>query len=274
MEILTIIFSKDRAAQLDLLFESISQCDPDMVFEHTTVIYTYSNNAFKSGYQHVIDTYIAEYILESNFKTDILDTIERHKPRHIMFLVDDMMMMKPLGFDIKDAYELLMSQPVATVSLRLGLNTTWQYQIGRPTMMPAAFREHKGMRIWNRTTIPPTMNFNYPFSVDGHIFRSDLIVPIIENTQFTFPNDFEGGLQTSVYQAPPLMACPAKSVFVNAPINRVQDVYPNKAGDSHFISSTELNNRFLDGERINYNKIDFKGVRGCHEELLLPMEKA
>jgi hypothetical protein len=274
MELLTIIFSKDRAAQLDLLFESMIECDPEMVFEHTAVIYTCSHQRFQLGYDKVIDTYRADYIAESNFKANILDVIEKYKPRHIMFLVDDMIMMRSLRFDITDAYNLLASQPVATVSLRLGLNTTWQYQINQPTMMPSSFREHKGLLIWNRTTIPPTMNFNYPFSTDGHIFRSDLIVPIIEKTQFTFPNDFEAGLQTSVYQAPPLMACPANSVFVNAPINRVQDVYPNKAGDSHFVSSIELNDRFLDGEYIRYHQIDFDGVRGCHEELVLPMEKA
>jgi hypothetical protein len=245
-----------------------------MVFEHTAVLYTYSNDNFRRGYQKVIETFHSDYVAEVNFKDDVLYIINKYNPRHIMFLVDDMIMMRPLVFDIKDAYDLLASQPVATVSLRLGLNTTWQYQINQPTMMPSSFREHKRMLVWNRMPIPPTMNFNYPFSTDAHIFRSDLIVPIIEKTRFTFPNDFEAGLQTSVYQAPPLMACPAKSVFVNAPINRVQDIYPNKAGNTHSVSSKELNDYYLDGyNRINYGAIDFSQVRGCHEELSLPMEK-
>lgn len=273
MELLTIIFSKDRAAQLNLLFDSMYYCDPICIFANTVVLYKWSNDDFKHGYDKVIDIYEAEYIRQSNFKKDILWVIAKHQPRHIMFLVDDMIMMRVPAFRMSDAYDLLASQPVATVSLRLGLNTTWQYQIDRPTMMPVAFRDYKDLKVWNRTPIPPTMNFNYPFSTDAHIFRSDLIVPIIEKTQFTFPNDFEAGLQTSVYQAPPLMACPAKSVFVNAPVNRVQDIYPNKAGDSHFISSRELNDKFLDGHKIDYGAIDFSQVRGCHEELLLPMEK-
>jgi len=277
MELLTIIFSKDRASQLDLLLRSFSRNDDQDVFENVAILYTVSNERFQYGYDILInnyyndcdgDTYGIRWYKEQDFRTDLLNIIARHKPSHIVFMVDDMIMMRPLAFAINDGFNLLANQPVATISLRLGHNTYWQYQTNSETMMPTVFKDVKnGLYVWNRLTIPSTMNFNYPFSVDAHIFRTDLILPIIDAIPFTFPNDLEGGMQTHIHYAPPLMACQKMSAFINAPINRVQDKYPNRVGDTHSISSEELNDKFLDGLFIDYDSIDFDKVRGCHQEL-------
>jgi hypothetical protein len=284
METLVLIFSKDRAAQLDLLLRSMTKHDNGGIWNHIMVLYKSSNDEFERGYKkiyHNINTggiYPTTMCWDENdpdalpFKEELLCIINTTEPKYIMFLVDDMIMMNDVTFNWVRAKQMLETQPISTISLRLGLNTTWQYQTNSPTMMPLNYKEENNLIIWNRVTIPPTMNFNYPLSTDGHIFRADMIVPIIREMNFTFPNDFEAGLQAYARRVPALMACPKQSVFVNSPINLVQDKFKNKAGTKYGIPSKELNDKFLAGQRINYESIDFNTVKGCHQELLMEFE--
>jgi hypothetical protein len=53
---------------------------------------------------------------------------------------------------------------------------------------------------------------------------------------------------------------------VNTPINIAGDS-KNRAGEKFGISLKDMNRRYIDGETISLESIDFSNVVGCHQEL-------
>lgn len=271
-ELVIIAFSKDRAAQLHLLLESIKQIDTSgVLLSNLFVIHKQSSQEYKEGYQLVQKEFgdTVFFPKEQNLLEDITKIVGNRRASHIMFLVDDQVMISPLTFRMYDAFAMLAGQPCCTLSLRLGMNTTWQYQADRKTRMPSNFRVWRSnLYIWNRETIPTTDNFGYPLSVDSHIFRTDIIVPLLIQLQnVRIPNDLEAQLQKYLPFIPPLMACQEHSSFVSIPVNRVQDLFPNKTGKD--LLPDYLNKRYLEGDRLDLEHILSQKVNGCHQELEL-----
>jgi hypothetical protein len=159
----------------------------------------------------------------------------------------------------------------ACFSLRLGANTTWQYQTQRLLGTPV-FQETEHCLLWNRNTCLSHTNYNYPLSVDGHVFRRDEVLPLLEQTQFQQPNQLEARLQQFVSRVGPLMLCPQQSVLVNAAVNRVQDIFQNKVGNKPEYKADVMNQRFLNGDRLSLDKTDLSDIVGCHQEIDLRWE--
>jgi hypothetical protein len=63
------------------------------------------------------------------------------------------------------------------------------------------------------------------------------------------------------------MAAYVHSTLVGVPVNRVQGVHSNRNGEKFAFSTSDLNSRYLSGERINLSALDFSCVRGCHQDL-------
>ena len=85
----SIIFSKDRAAQLDLLLKSIGKNAKD-IFQ-LKVIYASSEISFEKGYEKLIDKYPeVKWMKESsNFKEDVLSAIDNTESEYTCFFTDD-----------------------------------------------------------------------------------------------------------------------------------------------------------------------------------------
>ena len=67
----------------------------------------------------------------------------------------------------------------------------------------------------------------------------------------------------------PLMASYPHSCLVGIPVNRVQHDVPNRAGEKFPYGPDALNARYLRGERIDLDALDFSDIRGAHQELEL-----
>ena len=85
-----IVFSKDRAAQLDLLLRSINKNCPH--FFEVCVLYTYSNEEFKQGYSLIQDKYPSHdryhWVDQTDFQKDLENLVDRSK-QILVFLTDD-----------------------------------------------------------------------------------------------------------------------------------------------------------------------------------------
>jgi hypothetical protein len=267
----TIIFSKDRAAQLHLLLESLRENDPQPLFDDIHVIYLTTNSKFEDGYQRTKSffTYV-HFHPQTNFKTDVMKLLHTCKSDLCAFFVDDIIVYRRIRFFENDVANLLCkthSMSLACVSLRLGANTTILYQHNRQMRLPE-FQEVGSFLLWNRHTAAPNENFNYPLSVDGHIFRTADIKHWGSMIYYDNPNEFEANLHLEwANHTPPLMACPPLSIVVNSPINRVQDQYRNKFGTIFSFSQEGLNDKYLEGNMIDINSIDRNTVIGSHQEL-------
>lgn len=252
-----IIFSKDRACQLDLLLKSIKDLWENWHEFKINIIWTYSNDNFKAGYKKVIQEHsdISFIKQAENFKDSLIDTTDTQK-EYIMFLVDDIVFKET--FKLRDDLEKLTPEDVLSISLRLCPRISHCYPLNIPTPPPDLSSGNKWE--WkNRLG-----DWGYPMSVDGNIYRTSDLIEVIKNGTYTNPNTFEDALRTKIPKRP-FMVCYDESKIINIPINLVGQ-YPNRHGK---ISAQQLNEKYLTGDHLSLD--DIKGFKNIspHQEIEL-----
>lgn len=264
MKIKSIIFSKDRASQLHLLLSSLEKNAPGLF--DLNVLYTHSNEEFKKGYDKLIElcksnNWEVNFIKESSFKQDVMTQFDQAYLYTCFLTDDDVLFEKP---DLETIEKSLKNDAVICFSLRLGFNTTFCYTMGQQNKLVVSQEtENTIIFDWQKSY----MDFGYPLSVDGHVFRTKDISKLSKALNFVNPNTYEAALQ--VYETFPrnMMESYKQSKLVGIPVNVVQNVYPNKQGEKFGISAKELNDKFLKNEFIDLNSLDFSSVIGCHQEI-------
>ncbi len=252
-----IVFSKDRPLQLDLFLSSFYLCVGEY-HQVIKILYTYSDDKFKAGYDILIPTYPeVTFIKETNFKEDTISLINQDNP-YTVFFVDDIIFKEPFEF-FDDKMNLFISNPnIACLSLRLNTHLDYCYAESRNMKRPMFGRDN----IYNWTK--ETGDYGYPMSQDGHIFRTREIRQFHIDLEYNAPNTLEGKLHTQRRKMPPLMICYDRSKIINNPINRVQFASINRCGN---ISAEYLNDKFLDGFRIDLSPFLGMDNNAVHTEL-------
>ncbi len=267
-----IVFSRDRAFQLEALLSSLKvNCN---IFDQITVIVKHSNNDFLKGYQQIdsdilnnCDTHI-RLMRQHNFKSDVLKSFNIPAridgltySEYTCFMVDDLIAYtrQKIALYIEGFLECVHENTI--FSLRLGSNIKHCPYI-EENLIAYEFQWEKQTKYWT-----------YPFSLDGHIFRTDFIKPIIEKINFTNPNKLESHLQKYKKQAPKYMSCFNQSVVVSNPINRVSDTATASYGEKYPHTAKELNDRFLNGERMDWENMCFDNINMPHQEIELKFKK-
>lgn len=267
-----IIISKDRACQLDALLQSIQRFTPNLF--RIRVNFVYSNKDYLEGYERLIRKHPdVDFWLERSLKNDFVDAIERSPSNIFTIFTDDCLFFRPVQASAKDIQELFnFDRTLFCFSFRLGLNTVIQdYATGRlqpPLTDTFSFRQFIG---WDWRRRSPTDNYGYPIHMDGATYVRDDILPATKALDFSTFRSWEGTLAIDgrrQFEHQPLMASFENSVLVNIPTNGVQ-VPPIPCGTKYPISCNELNERFLAGEVIDFDRMDFREIRGAHQELEL-----
>jgi hypothetical protein len=250
-----VVFSFDRAMQLDALLETMRRHVSDL-YENVTVLFRASSVAYLDGYSLLRREYSeVQWVEESSFKSDLLSII---KPSGLMvFHTDDDMF-----FADVDDFELFDDE--ACFSFRLGLNISYSYSLDAPEAVQGA--TVTGSRVsWDWGSQVPG-SFSYPLSLNGHVLRSDETRSLIEASEFANPSELESVLHLNRWTARPRMASFPRSRVVSIPANVVSRTFPNRHGSLY--STDELNRRFLAGERIAFEQMSFDAVASCHEEIV------
>lgn len=267
-----IIFSKDRAAQLDLLFQSLKKNAGHLFFD-IRVLYTYSDKNFKKGYETLIGEWkeFATFVCEKSFNSDLKQIIATVDD-YVCFMTDDDIFYQKADFRLKELLTVMKEIELGCFSFRLGKNTVNQYSTEEKSEIPNFLADYDNkFLIWNKDLIP-NINFSYIFSVNGHVFRSTTIKHLFKAFDSDNPNHLESQLQKFRYFISPLIACLHESTLVNVPVNRVNKEVENIFGTQFLQAEEDLNDKYLSGKRIILNKIDFSKVEGTHQEFLLLME--
>jgi hypothetical protein len=274
--ITAIIFSRDRAAQLHLLLESIRRNATGIFDIH--INYKFSHVDYNDAYSLLshIDLgkkYPANWVYRINLKQDILNILKNSSREFVCFLTDDSVIYR----DISSKYSSIISpfdKNVCCFSLRLGLNTTTQYTFHTTQPPLQNYIEFNDDIIsWDWRYHPPYQDYGYPMSIDGHIFRIADMIRYIEQIDFDNPNDLEGALGNLRNQLQPRMVSFKQSALVGIPVNRVQNMVPNLFGIYHGVPAEELNKQFLAGKCIDLDGIDFSNVYGAHQEFPFKFKK-
>ena len=258
-----VVFSKDRAMQLDLFLRSFARFVVGADRHVVHVLHTGSNSDFQRGYEKLAASGLSpniRLILETNFKVDLLRCIDPAIP-HTVFFVDDDVFTRSFDFDGESMDVFRRDDDILCYSLRLHPHLTFNYTQQRE-ITPPAFLEHRTFR-WKGLE----GDYGYPMSLDGHLFRTGDILPLLEMLDYRNPNTLEAIL-ARVPPNRPKMICDEYGAIVNVPANRVQTVFANgHAG----LGADGLNAQFLAGKMIDVDP--FEGVRtiSCHQELPLSL---
>ena len=286
-----IAFSKDRAMQLRLLLESLQKNFIDLGDTH--VLYSYSNDRFKNGYEKLKSEFprVVFHTQSDDFYSDILDIVSLSN-NYVSFFTDDDIIYRPVPTFVHVLDNVFGSSQVSCFSLRLGYNTTIRESEGvsfNDSMPTQVFELEVGISeiliAWNRTSLPTGGYWSYPLSVDGHIFKKEKMLGFVNEISCLHkhdcfsgeikqrPNFFESVLQRFYFELPPMMASFTESVLVNSPNNRVQDDFKNVSGSVFSFAQEDLNEKYLEGYIIDLVNIDFSNIKCPHQELNLSIKK-
>ena len=253
-----IIFSRDRACQLELFLRSMKHYFREFSSHKINVLYTYSNEKYKVGYEKLFkihnDSNI-NYIKEvTKFRDHVLSLIDQSK-EYTVFFVDDIVFKNEFSTTSKP-FRYFVDDKILCISLRLHPNLSYCYP-AQIHMTPPLFEDNMTFKWRGQSG-----DYGYPMSLDGHIFKTKDIYPLLI-LPYNNPNSMESIL--SVYPLnKPKMICFDESIIMNLPINRVQ-IYNNNVHGN--VSASFLNDQFLNDYIIDFEK--FKGFKNisCHQEV-------
>ena len=259
-----IVFSKDRACQLELLVRSMVG-GWNVHGKHGlefTVIYDTSNERYEKSYEKLMHEFCGKNYYFSlcrdvgKFKERTIEAIHNYidgsHDKYTVFFVDDDVFKLPFSTDSHMFHTFQMQTDIACLSLRMSPRMTYSYTQNKNVIVPPI---ENGIWDWTKTK---ESNWSYPMSLDGHIFRTTDILPLIERLDYNNPNELEGQLAQHPLLHRPKMICFDEPIIMSLPVNRVQEASKNRCGN---ISAEFLNEQFLAGKRIKLQPIiDFKNT--------------
>lgn len=267
----TIVFSKDRAAQLDLFLYSFFENFP---IGRVTVIYTFSNDKFRDGYETLIQKYGKKvgFLRENAPLKEVFLKVVNECDDFLNIVTDDTVYYRSMweDFDDIDINDIL-DKDTLCFSPRLGLNTIVQdYKTGQlQKPLTDYYDDGRSIIHWNWKIKPALENYGFACHQDSYICRKEDFLTIA-NFNWQNMRELEGTLalerrHTMYYK--PMMAAPSLSWCVNVPVNNVlPGLY---AGDKCYESLESMNEKFLNGQRLSLEKSDFSNVIGAHQEVKL-----
>jgi|WetSurMetagenome_2_1015567.scaffolds.fasta_scaffold314572_1 hypothetical protein len=301
-----ILFSKDRAMQVDATLQSffIHCLDPENV--KITIFYTCSNSQHSKQYTQLKQDWNnhpqVTFYEEKRFHKDFLDILNPFpkwsfnnliyklllfadpritkrlqnfipKPRTdalVLFLVDDTIFTSE--FLLKEINSALDANPDALgFSLRLGKNINHSYMLRRDEVQPVF--NAAGNTFLKYKWIDGDMDFGYPLEVSSSVYRLVDVIASLISVPFNNPNYLEGGMNLNktkfIASRPNLLCYSISKAFCN-PINLVQTVsIQNRRAENVEYSTNELASLFDQGMRVNIDPFHHFVPNSCHMELKL-----
>jgi hypothetical protein len=236
-----------------------------VLFDKIHILYK-ADDDYVLGYEKLKERYDGiNFHLENNFRHDLFKLID-DEIEATTFMVDDAVVFKQIL-----ARKIDIIRPVVEdfiiFSLRLGENCVYSH----PANLNYTLGEHEldGEYVTFDYTKQQIGDFKYPLSTDGHIFNTRMIKDLLIEINFYNPNTLEALLQRFVLtnSIPNTVKCFRESKLVSIPVNLVNDSFQNRNGLEFGISESELNNRYMSGEVIDLESLDFNGVNGPHKEI-------
>lgn len=296
-----LVFSKNRAMQLDALLRSYLLHCQDSHRSNIIVLYDTTSSHYQKQYDRLKEIYQGSvcFKLQKKFRKDVLTLISPQQrgvkkwinsfrislpnwlnglistnakvspDQYTLFLVDDTVFIR--DFYLEDIISVLESQTeIIGFSLRLGDNTTYCYPMQSEQCLPdfTLYRNNFYIFTWYSSNL----DFGYPFELSSSLYRSEMIFNYLLQLSFWNPNSLEAkmaGGAWQFHQKYPYLACYKKSVAFSIPVNKVQNEFPNRYGVDYSNSIEELSQRFDEGEVIDINKFTGFVPKACHQEVEL-----
>lgn len=277
MTIQIIIFSYNRAMQLDALLTSIASFwkYPDIKIH---VLYNASDNTFSRGYERLKELYsevtftqentlsYSSYSLaemtnyfnlkllylcshlrgrKSDFRKKLLRILKDSDGRLTMFLTDDSVFIRPTELSQEDMDWLTEHPYLRQLSFRHGAELIGERRI----------RQTNTGYEWLFSEFSSNDHWGYRFSLDAHVYCREAILSLLQKASFSNPNTLESsGLLHSQHRSMFIQGrCLPHIMVLSFPINIVQKTFQN---ESLCVNPSLLNDLFLEEYKLEYPKID------------------
>jgi hypothetical protein len=247
-----LIFSKDRACQLDLLIKTI-YLQTNNCFK-PSILYKSTSPSFNNGYNKLINNIHKSnldmiFIKETNFRQDVLNWVDTTNSKCVGIVTDDSIFYR--HFDIQDEilYNLFNNLSATSFHTRLGLNTILQRHYSTPVwseqITPTYYQD--GYIGWNFKKHLYDMNVGRPMSLDGGIYPREIFKNILNKSHWTNPRELDA---INRDQFGDMMLSFTQSVlFVNS-VNLTFGGSADNWGHFHKYSLEELNDSYLANKTI------------------------
>ncbi len=295
--ILALVFSRDRALQLDATLRSFFRQAVDAGEAQIVVLYRASSERLRAQYGQLGRELAGRvlFIPETEFRGQLIGLLQdmssgrtdvapthRSAPRfpwqrpsspvnNVLFVVDDALFVR--HFHLGTAVEALQSNTDAVgFSFRLGRNTTNSYVLERSQVLPEFVQLAEGMLKY------PWRNgdgdFAYPLELSSSLYRAPDMLRLFRGLEFSNPNTLESQMSIRAgrfARRTPYMLCWERSVAFSAPVNRVQTVFENRVGQREEFSLENMSAAFDRGQRIDVARLDGFVPSACHQEVRLSL---
>ena len=241
-----LIFSRDRACQLDLLLRSIRDNFKDIRTVH--VIWKYTETKYWKGYQKLFKECDKPELVRiqerPDFRETVMDIVKLFDKPYTIIFADDDVVIQPVNLDILRHYK----DEVNAITLRMGKHITYCYAKDIYMTLPP-FVEQDGYMLWNWRLYPGHLDWGYPMSMAGNIWRTEPLKELWNKIPFDAPNWIEGHMVMHRPTDKPFTVSFKEQHVYNVANNLVQTVCKNRHSGKYPIE--ELNRKFLDGYRIS-----------------------
>jgi hypothetical protein len=191
-KIVSIIFSKDRAMQLDgflaSYFENVEN------YYKIKVLFHVSNQAHKKSYadlQIIYADFPVEFIPETDFRNNLIDIIEQSSEDRVIFYVDDMLFSQKMDYNWLKTIDPLKN----IVCLSRGKDLTYSTVLAKKLEVPSFNKISENLYLFKWNEINEFSDWTYPIGVSGYMFSRPEIVAMMKATNFKAPNSLEHNLQ-------------------------------------------------------------------------------
>lgn len=247
-----LIFSKDRAAQLDALLQSMERYFP--YASSIVALVAWSDVQHNYAYQECGRRFSGRtpaitLIPQAGFERNLWWWLNRCE-RPIMFLVDDDLFYRPAP-----------PRTGLPFSYALGNNLTYSETQGVEQIPPGELAFD-----WAPGGDPRAGDFGYPLTVDATVYDKSTILPLL-GFHFDNPTQLEAGLANqwrTFHETTPIMHMAEESSVVSIPHNRVTTGSMNPISGLACFSVERLRDDYLAGKRIRLEEMDFSNIHDRH----------
>ncbi len=263
-----LIFSKNRACQLDLLLRSIYDNFPMFKFgAKMHILFKADSDEYDKGYRKLMKNGNLNLIWHEEdiaFKDEVMQIVHGFDEPHTLCFVDDDVVIKSVN--VISMLQIFDRNPeVNALSLRMGKHINYCYAKDTPQQIPEFIMDKEKVLKWN--WVQAEHDWGYPMSLAGNIYRTEELVPLWEKLPFNGPNYIEGYMAMN---APaddrPFQITYAYQRVYNIANNLVQTVCKNRHADKPEDAPEVLNELYLKGFRIQTSTLYGKSFNCANGE--------
>jgi len=243
----TIVFSENNPARLRILLQSIKKNSVGAI--NLNVLHRSLNSEYEPLYE-VLKTEYSDLNINwtgySNFKEAVLRFLQTNA-EFSMFLREDNILYSPEDFKAINSV-MDSEQDAICFSLRLGKNTKLCRNMNTTNTLHETTDIMDGKCIkwdWSKHYL----DYGFPFSTEGHIFRTKDLMRMIKQVSFNDFDQLEENLFSVFEHYPKNLMCSFSSSVL------VKDI----AGPD----GKQINKMYTENKPIELSEMDFSNVDGC-----------